>query len=139
MSNGVPEGFHTLTPYLVVKECAKAIEFYKQAFGAKEKTVHYGEDKHKIIHADLQIGDSILMLNDEFPEHGALSPLSPGGGSQSCTIHIYVNDVDTLWKSAVEAGAQVLMPLDNQFWGDRYGMLKDPFGHKWSLASKLGG
>jgi PhnB protein len=136
MVKAVPEGFHTLTPYLVVRDCAKAIEFYKQAFGATVRTIHYTPDKKSITHADLQVGDSILMLNDEFPG-GAASPLSPAGGSASCTIHIYVEDVDAIWKSAVEAGAKIKMPLADQFWGDRYGQLTDPFGHNWSLAAHI--
>jgi PhnB protein len=136
MGKAVPDGFHTLTPYLVVRDCMKAIEFYKQAFGAKVRRIHFGPDKKSVTHADLQIGDSILMLNDEFPG-GAVSPLSPGGGSASCTIHIFVEDVDKMWRNAVDAGAKVTMPLDNQFWGDRYGQLTDPFGHNWSLATHL--
>jgi uncharacterized glyoxalase superfamily protein PhnB len=137
MVKRVPEGFHTLTPYLIVRDCANAIEFYKQAFGATVQRVSHAPDGEKISHADLRIGDSILMLNDEFPEWGSHSPLSPGGGSASCTIHIYVDDVDTMWNSAVNAGATVKMPLADQFWGDRYGILKDPFGHNWSLASHI--
>jgi PhnB protein len=120
----------------VVRDRAKAIEFYKQAFGATVRTIHYGPDKKSITHADLQVGDSILMLNDEFPG-GAVSPLSPGGGSSSCTLHIYVENVDAIWQSAVEAGAKIKMPLANQFWGDRYGKLTDPFGHNWSLAAHI--
>jgi PhnB protein len=136
MAKAVPEGFHTLTPYLVVKNCAKAIEFYQQAFGATVRSIHYAPDKKSITHADLQVGDSILMLNDEFPG-GAVSPLSPGGGSASCTIHIFVEDVDAIWNRAVGAGAKIKMPLRDQFWGDRYGQLADPFGHNWSLATHI--
>jgi PhnB protein len=136
MTKAIPDGFHTLTPHLVVKDCAKAIEFYKQAFGATVIQMHFGPDQKSVTHADLAIGDSILMLNDEFPG-GATSPLSPGGGSSSCTIHIYSKDVDAIWKCAVEAGARVTMPLENQFWGDRYGKLADPFGHNWSLAAHV--
>lgn len=136
MVKAIPEGFHTLTPHLVVKECAKAVEFYKKAFGASVKRLHLGPDKKSVVHADLQIGDSIFMINDEFPG-GAISPQSPGGSSASCSIHIYVENVDAMWKSAVDAGAKVKMPLADQFWGDRYGTLMDPFGHNWSLAAHM--
>jgi uncharacterized glyoxalase superfamily protein PhnB len=136
MVKRVPDGFHTLTPYLVVRNCPKAIEFYQRAFGAIPKEIHYGPDKKAVTHADLQIGDSILMLHDEFPG-GPQSPLSPQGGSASCSIHIFSADVDTLWKRAVEAGAEITMPLADQFWGDRYGQLRDPFGHRWSLAAHI--
>src|SRR5262245_49833978 len=137
MAKAIPEGYGTLTPYLVVKNCEKAIEFYKKAFGATVRRVHYGPDKKHVTHADLQIGNSILMLNDEFPEWGVLSPLSPGGGSRSCSIHIYVEDVDTIWQRAVDAGAEIKVPLADQFWGDRYGQLDDPFGHHWSMATHI--
>lgn len=137
MAQPVPEGFHTLSPHLVVKDCAKAIEFYKGAFGATVRKVHFGPDKTTITHADLQIGDSVLMLNDVLPEWGILSPLSPGGGSASCTVHIYAEDIDALWTRSLEAGARVKLPLADQFWGDRYGKLIDPFGHQWSLAAHV--
>jgi uncharacterized glyoxalase superfamily protein PhnB len=137
MAKPVPDGFHTLTPYLVVRDCPQAIEFYKKAFGAKVLRVNTGPDQKSVLHADIQIGDSILMLNDEFPQYGSFSPLSPGGGSSSCTIHMYVENVDQVWKNAVEAGATVKMPLADQFWGDRYGSITDPFGHNWSLATHI--
>jgi PhnB protein len=137
MVKPIPDGYGTLTPYLIVKDCAKAIEFYKNAFGATVHRVHTTPDKKHVIHADLKIGNSILMLNDEFPEWGAFSPLTSGGGSASCSIHIYVEDVDTMWKRAVEAGAKVKMPLADAFWGDRYGQLDDPFGHHWSLSTHI--
>lgn len=85
----------------------------------------------------MQIGDSVLMLNDEMPARGVLSPLSPDGDSASCTTHMYAEEVDSLWNRAVEAGAQIKLPLADQFWGDRYGKLLDPFGHEWSLASHV--
>jgi PhnB protein len=128
----IPDGYHTLTPFLTVRDAARAIEFYKQAFGAVERGVMKGPDG-KVMHAELMIGDSIIMLSDEFPEYGAVSPLSIGGSGLG--LHIYVDGVDAAFDRAVKAGAQVEMPVMDQFWGDRYGKLKDPFGHKWSIAT----
>ncbi len=130
----IPDGYHTLTPYLTVRNAAKAIEFYKQAFGATERGVMKGPDG-KVMHAELQIGDSVVMLADEWPDFGALSPESVGGSSSG--LHIYVNNVDEAFARAVKAGAQTEMPVSDQFWGDRYGKLKDPFGHKWSIATHV--
>ena len=129
----IPEGFHTITPHLVVRDATKAVEFYKQAFGAEVAGMSLGHDG-KVMHASVKIGDSFLMLNDEFPEWQVLSPLSVGGSS--VTIHIYVEDVDAAFQRAVSAGATVTMPLQDQFWGDRYGKLTDPFGHRWSMAAR---
>src|ERR1039457_2781054 len=128
----IPEGYHTLTPFLTVRDAVRAIEFYKQAFGAEERGVMKGPDG-KIMHAELKIGDSIIMLSDEWPEFGALSPLSSGGAGMG--LHIYVDGVDAAFDRAVKAGARVDMPVSDQFWGDRYGKLTDPFGHKWSIAT----
>src|SRR5215471_11396996 len=128
----VPEGYHTLTPFLTVRDAARAIEFYKQAFGATERGVAKGPDG-KVMHAEIKIGDSIIMMSDEFPEFGSLSPESVGNTSMG--LHIYVEDVDNAFDRAVKAGAKVEMPVMDQFWGDRYGRLKDPFGHKWSIAT----
>lgn len=128
----IPDGYHTLTPFLTVRDAAHAIEFYKQAFGAEERGVMKGPDG-KVMHAELKIGDSLIMLSDEFPEYGALSPLSIGGTAMG--LHIYVDGVDAAFDRAVKAGAEVEMPMMEQFWGDRYGRLKDPFGHKWSIAT----
>ena len=130
----IPEGFQTLTPHLVVKGANEAIEFYKKAFSAEELNRMPGPDGQSIMHATLKIGDSMLMLNDEFPDMGALSPASLGGSG--VTIHVYVNDVDAAWKQALDAGAVETMPLADQFWGDRYGMVKDPYGHNWSLGAR---
>jgi PhnB protein len=129
----IPAGFHTLTPHLVVKDASKAIEFCKNAFGAHEIRRVSGPDGNSLIHAEVQIGDSRLMLVDEFPEMGSRGPQSIGG--TPVTIHMYVKDVDAVFNKAVDAGAEVKMPLDNMFWGDRYGVLTDPFGHSWSLAT----
>jgi len=130
----VPPGFHTLTPHLTVRNAEQALEFYKNAFGAEVLHVAHMPDG-KVMHASLRIGDSMLMLNDEFPDHGALSPLSTGGSA--VTIHIYTDNVDAAFNRAVSAGAQVKMPLADQFWGDRYGVVADPFGHKWSLGAHI--
>jgi PhnB protein len=128
----VPAGYHTLTPYMTVRDAARAIEFYKQAFGAIERAAMKGPDG-KIMHAELLIGDSIVMLADEQPQFGALSPQSTGGAGMG--LHIYVEDVDSAFDRAVKAGASVEMPVSDMFWGDRYGKLADPFGHKWSIAT----
>ncbi len=131
----VPDGYHTLTPFLTVRDAARAIEFYKKAFGAEVRGgVAKGPDG-KVMHAELQIGDSVIMLSDEFPEFGSLSPQSTGGSPMG--LHIYVDGVDAAFDRAVKAGAQVEMPVMDQFWGDRYGKLKDPFGHKWSIATHV--
>jgi uncharacterized glyoxalase superfamily protein PhnB len=128
----IPEGYHTLTPYMTVRDAAGAIAFYKQAFGAVERGVMKGPDG-KIMHAELRIGDSIVMLADEFPDFGSLSPQSIGGTGMG--LHIYVEDVDSAFDRAVGAGATIEMPVSDMFWGDRYGKLLDPFGHKWSIAT----
>lgn len=131
----IPEGYHTLTPFLTVRDATRAIEFYKKAFGAQERGgVAKGPDG-KVMHAELKIGDSIIMLSDEFPEFGSHAPDS--GGSTSMGLHVYVNNVDEAFDRAVKAGAKVEMPVADQFWGDRYGRLKDPFGHKWSIATHV--
>src|SRR5271167_1560274 len=129
----VPDGFHTITPHLTVRDANRALEFYKQAFGAEVLHVAPAPGG-KVMHAALKIGDSILMLNDEFPEYGgALAP--PATGGLGVALHIYIENVDAAFERAVSAGATVKMPLMDQFWGDRYGTLMDPFGHKWSLAA----
>jgi PhnB protein len=129
----IPSGFHTLTPHLVVKGASKAIEFYKKAFGAEEITRAPGPDGKSLMHADLKIGDSHVFLVDEFPEMDCRGPQTVGG--TPVTIHMYVEDVDAAFSKALAAGAQVKMPLSDMFWGDRYGVLVDPFGHSWSLAT----
>ncbi|HEY1264547.1 MAG TPA: VOC family protein [Terriglobales bacterium] len=130
----IPEGYHTLTPHLVVADARKAIDFYQRAFGAEVLGIADGPGGI-VMHAEIKIGDSKVMLNDEMPEFGAVSPKSLGG--TPVTIHIYLNNVDAAFKRAVDAGANVAMPLADQFWGDRYGVLTDPFGHKWSLATHV--
>jgi PhnB protein len=130
----VPDGYHTLTPFLTIRDAARAIEFYKAAFGAKDRGVMKGPDG-KVMHAELMIGDSIIMLSDEFPEFGCVSPQALNGSASG--LHIYIDDVDAAFDRAVKAGAQVEMPVMDQFWGDRYGRLKDPFGHKWSIGTHV--
>lgn len=127
----IPEGYHSVTPYLCCKDAAAAIEFYKKAFGAKE--LMRMDNQGKVGHAELQIGDSRIMLADEFPELGFLSPQSVGGSP--IMIHLYVEDVDMTANRAVSAGAKVTRPVADQFYGDRGGQFEDPFGHKWYLAT----
>jgi PhnB protein len=130
----VPEGTHTITAHLSVRDAHKAIEFYQKAFGAKVLFVHDTPDG-KVMHATLQVGDSKFMLADEFPGMGPRAAQSLGGSP--VVLNIYVDDVDTLFNQAVAAGAKVTMPLANQFWGDRYGQISDPFGHSWALGSHV--
>src|ERR1700694_3435426 len=132
----VPEGCHTLTAPIVVKDASKAIEFYQRAFGAKSDGGIFKTPDGKVMHAELEIGDSRLMLADEFPGMGSCkSPQTLGG--TTTTLNIYVEDVDRLFNQAVAAGATVTMPLANQFWGDRYGQVTDPFGHSWALGQHV--
>jgi PhnB protein len=129
----IPKGYHVVTPSITVRGAAEAIEFYKKAFGAKELSRMPGPDG-KLMHAEIKIGDSIVMLSDEFPAMGSSSPLTVGGTSAS--LMIYTKDVDALFNQALAAGAKVTMPLSDMFWGDRYGQVADPFGHKWQLATR---
>ncbi|KVD37773.1 glyoxalase [Burkholderia ubonensis] len=128
----IPEGMHTLTPHLICAGAADAIEFYRQAFNAVER-VRLPAPNGKLMHACLTIGDSTLMLVDEMPEHGALGPKALKG-TPVC-LHLFVPDVDAAIAQAVAAGAKVTMPAADMFWGDRYGQVEDPFGHRWSLAT----
>jgi len=130
----IPDGFHTLTPYLTVKGGAKAIDFYKRAFGAKELVRMAGPDGQTLGHAEVSIGDSILMLSDEFPGFGK-SPQTLGGTPVS--LLLYVEDVDAAFKRAVEAGATVQQPVENKFYGERTGCVLDPFGHLWTLMTHI--
>ena len=128
----IPEGMHTVTPHLVCAGAADAIEFYKKAFNATE-TARLPGPQGKLMHAMIRIGDSPLMLVDECPEWNSLGPKSLKGSP--VTIHLYVEDVDAFVKRARAAGAKITMPVDDMFWGDRYGQLEDPFGHRWSVAT----
>lgn len=132
MAKAIPEGFHTITPAIVVRNADQAIEFYKKAFGAKELSRMLGPDK-KVAHAELKIGDSILMLSDEFPGAPCESPQKLGG--TTATLHLYVQDVDSAFKQAITAGGKENMPVQDMFWGDRYGRVLDPFGHIWGILT----
>jgi PhnB protein len=129
----IPEGTHSITPGLVVKNGKKALEFYKTAFGAKELSVMYGLDGKSIMHAELQIGDSKFFIGDENPEMGARSPQTLGGSAVS--LNVYTEDCDATIKRAVTAGAKITMPAADMFWGDRYGKVEDPFGHGWGIMT----
>ena len=129
----IPAGFHTVTPGLSVRGAAEAIEFYKRAFGAQEVMRMPGTDGKTIMHAEVRVGNSHIFLADEFPDMGCRSPQSLGGSTAA--LYLYVPDVDAAFKRAVEAGAQVKMPVMDMFWGDRFGRVADPFGHEWGLAT----
>ncbi|MFL5494982.1 MAG: VOC family protein [Gemmatimonadales bacterium] len=133
-AQAIPKGYHTVTPSIVVDGAAKAIDFYKKALGAEEIMRFPGPDG-KIMHAEIRIGDSVIMLVDEMPDQGGRGPKLIGGTPVS--FFIYGENVDAAWKRAVDAGAKPIMPLDDQFWGDRTGMLEDPFGHHWWLAQHI--
>ena len=133
MVNPIPEGYRSVNVILTVDDAARAIDFYKKAFEAEEiSRLPMGD---KIGHAELQIGDTRIMLNDEFPEQGNLGPKSRGGTSVG--LIIYTDDVDSAFKKAIDAGGTQTMPVENHFWGDRMGGLTDPFGHKWSIATHV--
>jgi PhnB protein len=133
MGHPIPPGHHVLTPHLVIKGAADAIDFYKRAFGAKELSRMSMPGSEKIGHAELQFGDSKLFLADEFPDYGSIAP----GSSSPVTIHFYSTDADATFAQAVQAGATVSMPLMDAPWGDRFGKLIDPYGHHWSISEHL--
>jgi PhnB protein len=130
----IPDGYNTVTPYLAVDDAAEAIEYYKKAFGAKER-VRMEAPGGKVGHAELEIGDSLVMLSDSFPQASTRSPKELGGTSAS--VFMYVEDVDAVVKQAVDAGATVTMEVADQFWGDRFGSVQDPFGHLWSISTHV--
>jgi PhnB protein len=130
-TSAIPVGVY---PYLTVKGGKAAVDFYTRAFGAKEEFCNYGEDGVRIMHSRLRINGFAVLLSDDFPEfHGGKEMAPPSG----FTIHLEVDDADKWWKRAVDAGATILMPLADQFWGDRYGQVKDPFGHHWSIGAPV--
>jgi len=136
MADSVRGGYRAVTPGLVIKGAAEAIEFYKRAFGAEEvyRFNFPGADgREQVAHAEIRIGDSLIFLGDEAPEHGAFAPSGPS----PVTIHLTVADADASFNRAVEAGATVRMPLENMFWGDRHGTLTDPFGHHWAISQHI--
>jgi PhnB protein len=128
----IPEGYHTVTPYLICKGAAAAIEYYKKAFGATE-VMRYGGPDGQIGHAEIKLGDSVIMLADEFPDMKALSPSTIGGTPVS--IMLYLADVDAVFERALAAGGKQIHPLEDKFYGDRTGTLVDPFGHMWTIAT----
>ncbi|MEO7597557.1 MAG: VOC family protein [Opitutus sp.] len=130
----IPQGTHTVTPHLVCAGAAEAIEFYKRAFGATELSRVVAQNG-KLMHASVRIGDSVVMLADEFPEWRSVGPKALNG--TSVTIHLYVHDADAQAEQAVNAGAKLIMPVQEMFWGDRYGALEDPFGHRWAVATHV--
>ena len=130
----IPDGYNSVIPYLHIKGAAQALEFYKSAFGAKE-VVRMPGPGGQVMHAELKIGDSMIMLSDEHPQMGALGPQSVGG--TPVTLHLYVENVDAVVQKAVAAGATLDQPVKDQFYGDRSGLLTDPFGHKWHVATHI--
>ena len=130
----IPEGYHTLTPFLAVEDAAQAIEFYTRALGGRERARMPAPDG-KIAHAELEIGDSVVMIADPFPQSSAKPPKRLGG--TSAVMFMYVEDVDAFVQQAVDAGATVTMPVEDMFWGDRFGQITDPFGHQWQIATHI--
>jgi len=135
MPNAVREGYQTVTPALTVRNGAEAIEFYKKAFGAEEIMRVPGPDGKSIMHAEIRVGTSRIMLGDEAPSMGCLAPVTLGGPGGS--LYVYVPDVDAAFKQAVAAGAKALMPVTDMFYGDRFGQVEDPSGHRWGLATHV--
>lgn len=134
MTKPIPDGYRTVTPYLVFDDAASAIEFYKAAFGAKER-MRMEAPGGKIGHAEIEIGDSMVMISDSSPQSTAKSPTELGGTTAG--VFLYVDDVDAVAQRAIDAGATVTMEVDDQFWGDRFGSFTDPFGHSWSIATHV--
>ncbi len=134
MADACPKGFSSVTPHLVIKDCANAIDFYKNALGAQEIYQSKMPDG-KVMHAMIQIGNSIIMLADEFPTMGAVGPNTLGG--TSTTLHIYTDDANKLFNQAIKAGVTPVMPIADMFWGDRYGQIKNPYGHSWAIATHI--
>ena len=130
----IPKGYHTITPGLTIKDAAKAIDFYKKAFGAVERSRMGGPDG-RVMHAELEIGDSLFMIGEEMPDRGMRGPQSIGGTAVS--LNLYLDDADATFKQAVDAGAKTLQPVELMFWGDRYGKLEDPYGHVWGLCTRV--
>ena len=133
MTKTIPEGFHSVTPKFLFKDARKAIEFYKKAFGAKENYVMPGPDGKGVMHAEIRIGDSVVMMGEEHPEQSCRSAETLGGSPVS--FYLYVGNVDEAFRVAVAAGAEAQMPVQEMFWGDRVGTVQDPFGYSWSLAT----
>lgn len=133
MIKAIPEGYHSVTPMIMAKDARKAIEFYKRAFGADEHYAMPGPDGKGVMHAELQIGNSIFMMGEEHPQESCKSAETMGGSPVS--FYLYVENVDDAFKTAVAAGAAVQMPVEEMFWGDRVGTVQDPFGYNWTIAT----
>ncbi|HEY3187418.1 MAG TPA: VOC family protein [Solirubrobacteraceae bacterium] len=131
----IPAGYPRVTPYLCCRDASAAIDFYTQVLGAVERMRMPGDTPDSVGHAELEIGTGLVMLADEFPDHGFLSPKSVGG--TPVTIHVYVDDVDAVFAKALAAGATATREVENQFYGDRSGQFEDPFGHRWNVASHV--
>jgi PhnB protein len=131
----IPAGYPRVTPYLCCRDASAAIDFYKDVFGAVERMRMPGDSPDTVGHAELEIGDGLVMLADEFPDHGFLSPKSVGG--TPVTIHVYVTDADAVFAKALAGGATATREVENQFYGDRSGQFEDPFGHRWNVASHV--
>ena len=131
----IPEGFHTITPSLIVNDAAGALDFYKSALGAAELMRLPTPDGSKIVHSSMKVGNSVFFVTDEFPGMSQRSAMSLGGTAVS--LNLYVDDADAAFERAVQAGATVLLPVSEMFWGDRFGMISDPFGHVWSFATQV--
>jgi len=135
MTKAIPEGFHSVTPMVVFRDARKAIEFYKRAFGARERFAMPGPDGRGVMHAELMIGDSIFMMGEENPQNPCKSAETAGGSPVS--FYLYVESVDEVFQKAVNEGAKVLMPVGDMFWGDRVGTVQDPFGYSWMLGTHI--
>lgn len=131
--NPIPEGFTTVTPHLICKDADGALAWYTKALGAKELFRMPGPGGQGVMHAEMNIGSSRVMIGEEMPDWGSVGPKTLGGSP--VTIHLYVDDADAAMKKAAEAGAEITMPLEDTFWGDRYGKIKDPYGHTWAVAT----
>jgi uncharacterized glyoxalase superfamily protein PhnB len=135
MAKAIPQGYHTVTPALTVRNGADAIEFYKRAFGAEEVMRVHGPDGKRLMHAEIRVGDSRIMLGEEWPDTRCLAPSSVGAATGS--LYLYVPNVDAAFERAVSAGAKAVMPVTDMFWGDRFGQVEDPSGHRWGLATHM--
>ncbi len=132
----IPEGYHSVTPYLVQRDTKRALEFYKKAFGAEPRMSMPGPDG-RIMHAEVKIGDSMVFMSDECPEMAADVKSPQSAGAVTSSIFLYVQDVDAVVRKAVDSGAKVIMPVADMFWGDRFGKVVDPFGHHWGIATHI--
>jgi PhnB protein len=131
--NPIRQGFHTVTPCLVVKDADKAIKYYARVFGAKENYGNYAPDGKSIMYAEIKIGDSIITLSEEFPKMNSFAPSEKGRSPVS--LYLYVENADEIYNRALSEGGETIFPMSDAFWGDRYGQLKDPYGHIWSIAT----